>query len=264
MDCVFHQEEVLWFQKSRANWIKSGYRNTSYYHATIVVRRSRNKITSLRNSDGNWIEVHEDLKKIVNGFFQPLFVDNSHCDVNLAYQNCFSTIEQDLLAATHAPFDKEDIRKALFNMAAFKALDRMAFKPASIRECGMWWKIRSSVLWMSSSVLESYLKMLMILCWSSFRKFILRKEVSQLRPISLCNICYKIITKALTNRLKRIMPILIGPNQSSFYQEVLHSMRMNFRRVGMMVLKIDLQKAYDRLSWDFIRDTLVEMGLNED
>lgn len=43
--------------------------------------------------------------------------------------------------------------------------------------------------------------------------------VTHLRPISLCNVSYKIITKAITNRLKRIIPSFIGPNQSSFVPE---------------------------------------------
>ena len=84
--------------------------------------------------------------------------------------------------------------------------------------------------------------------------------VSQLRPISLCNVNYKMLTKALTNRLKKVMPKIIGPYQSSFvpgrqivdniiiYQEVLHSMRKKKGEKGYMAIKIDLKKAYDRFS----------------
>ena len=60
--------------------------------------------------------------------------------------------------------------------------------------------------------------------------------ISQVRPISLCNVGYKVITKILTNTLKEIMPCITTPHQSSFvperqitnniviYQEVLHLM----------------------------------------
>lgn len=31
---------------------------------------------------------------------------------------------------------------------------------------------------------------------------------------------------------------------------------------GQMVIKIELEKAYDKLSWNFIRDTLVDISFN--
>lgn len=63
------------------------------------------------------------------------------------------------------------------------------------------------------------------------------ESISQFRPISLCNVSYKIITKVMVNRLRKILPRLIGPTQGSFLpgryisdnvvivQEVVHSMR---------------------------------------
>lgn len=95
------------------------------------------------------------------------------------------------------------------------------------------------------------------------------------RPISLCNVSYKIITKIISNRLKEVMKEAIGPNQSSFvlgrqitdniliYQETLNTMRKKKGNKGFMVVEIDLEKAYDRLSWDFIRDTLRKVGMED-
>lgn len=100
-------------------------------------------------------------------------------------------------------------------------------------------------------------------------------ESTQLRPISLCNVNYKIITKVITNRLKEIMGDVIGQEHSSFvpkrqivdniaiYQEALHSMRIKKGNLGYMILKIDLKKAYERLSWKFIRETLRAVCLNQ-
>lgn len=90
------------------------------------------------------------------------------------------------------------------------------------------------------------------------------KKASQFLPISLCNVSYNVITKAMTNHIKEVMRELIGPEHSSFvpekqivdniivYQEVMHTMRKKKGIKRTMALKIDIGKAYDRLSWNFI------------
>ena len=79
---------------------------------------------------------------------------------------------------------------------------------------------------------------------------------SQFRPISLCNVCYKLITKVIVQRLKNILPELVAPTQTSFVlgrqigdnivimQEILHTMRKMKGKTGWMAIKIDLEKAY--------------------
>lgn len=44
-------------------------------------------------------------------------------------------------------------------------------------------------------------------------------------------------------------------------QEVIHTMHKQKSRKGIMMLKLDLDKAYDMLNWDFFRDTLFAVGL---
>lgn len=95
---------------------------------------------------------------------------------------------------------------------------------------------------------------------------------SHFRPIGLCNVLYKIITKAIVNRIKPLLPVVTSNTQTSFVpgrqitdnivivQEVIHTMRRKQGGKGYMTLKIDFEKAYDRLKWDFIRNTLYEMN----
>lgn len=100
-------------------------------------------------------------------------------------------------------------------------------------------------------------------------------KIKQFCLISLCNVVYKTITKAIINKLKPYLPQEVSPNQSSFipgcnitdnviiYQEVLHSFRTNRGTRKSMMVKIDLEKAYDRLEWYFIETTLQGLGLFE-
>lgn len=90
------------------------------------------------------------------------------------------------------------------------------------------------------------------------------QDPSQLRPIALCNVVYKISSKVIANRLKVILPLIISPLQSAFVpgrmisdntlvtSEVAHFMH-NLRRKteGFFALKLDISKAYDRLEWTF-------------
>lgn len=102
------------------------------------------------------------------------------------------------------------------------------------------------------------------------------RKMSQFRLISLCNVVYKIILKVLTNRLKRVLPKVISPNQSAFVagrqifdnslvvHELLHSMRQrNDEGTNFMALKLDMAKAYDRVEWPFLNAMLHKLGFDD-
>lgn len=79
------------------------------------------------------------------------------------------------------------------------------------------------------------------------------------RPISLCNTIYKIITKIIVNRIKPFLSKIIGPTQSSFQlnrratdntiivQELLNHFHNLKSKRGQDIIKLDLEKAFDRL-----------------
>ena len=95
-------------------------------------------------------------------------------------------------------------------------------------------------------------------------------------PVSLCPVLYKTITKILANRLKEILPDLIGPTQTSFIpgrhitentvmaQEIIYTKKIKRGKTRQMTIKVDLEKAYDRLWWDFIHDICKDVGLPQE
>ncbi|CAB4264091.1 unnamed protein product [Prunus armeniaca] len=98
-------------------------------------------------------------------------------------------------------------------------------------------------------------------------------NMTQLRPISLCNVIYKIGAKVLSNYLKLILNDVIGVHQSAFVPgrmifdnsivafEVLHHMHNRTHgKLGFQALKLDMSKAYDRVEWGFLETIMNNMG----
>ncbi|KAL5767803.1 hypothetical protein ACOSQ2_014586 [Xanthoceras sorbifolium] len=85
-------------------------------------------------------------------------------------------------------------------------------------------------------------------------------RVKEFRPISLCNVTYKLIAKMLANRLRDFLETIIFPNHSAFVPgrfitdnvvigfECLHSLRSGRQgKKGQIALKLNMNKAYDRV-----------------
>lgn len=95
--------------------------------------------------------------------------------------------------------------------------------------------------------------------------------VKDYRPIACCTTMYKIISKVLTNRMKKVMGDIIGQAQSAFIEgrsiidNILLSQEIfkGYSRKGVSprcVLKVDLRKAYVTLEWNFLKQVLIALG----
>ena len=97
---------------------------------------------------------------------------------------------------------------------------------------------------------------------------------NQFRLISLCNVFYKVISKIIVSRLRHLLLCMIDPAQVAFVpnrwivengviaQEVVHSFKKTKKKKGFLGIKIDFQKAYDRMEWKFLFLNLKAFGFS--
>jgi hypothetical protein len=98
------------------------------------------------------------------------------------------------------------------------------------------------------------------------------ETISQFHPIALINVVFKIISKAFAMHLDPIAHRVISPCQSAFIKgrnildgaltllEVIHELRV--KNLGGVLLKLDFEKAYDRVNWDFLVEVLCQKGFD--
>ncbi|PNX57454.1 ribonuclease H, partial [Trifolium pratense] len=172
-----------------------------------------------------------------------------------------------------APFTKEEFKEALFSMQSDKCPGPDGFNPGFYQH---FWNLCSNDIfheccsWLNTGQLPAMLNMTNI---ALIPKGEVQKCMKDWRPIALCNVLYKMVSKVLANRLKGVLDKCISNNQSAFVPgrsildnamvaiELVHFMKSKTRgKMGNVALKLDISKAYDRIDWDYLKEVMIKMG----
>lgn len=117
---VLCQEELLWFQQSRENWIKSSDRITTFYHLSTLVRKKQQRGHILKDTLGRVIGDWEESGKFVQVYFNDIF-SYPNTDTMQTLGRGFPNINKDCWSELNCPVSQEEVKKALFAMAPYKA-----------------------------------------------------------------------------------------------------------------------------------------------
>ncbi|KAL9681626.1 hypothetical protein QQ045_013412 [Rhodiola kirilowii] len=118
------REELYWRQRSRAEWLRNGDRNTTCFHAKASQRKRRNHIEKLRNSSGELCHSEPDIFAIITNYFSNIF----HSQVNVSSERWHRKFEAipklittEMNEMLGAPFTEMEVKGALFQMHPIKA-----------------------------------------------------------------------------------------------------------------------------------------------
>ncbi|XP_031120447.1 uncharacterized protein LOC116023586 [Ipomoea triloba] len=266
------QEEMLWFQKSRRDWVRDGDRNTRFYHNSALIRRNRNRTRFLK-VEGSWTDDPAILSSHITNFFSSLFCrDPNGPDDTLPPIDEARKISRAQADSLVRPASLDEVRKAIMGMKNFESPGPDGI-PALFYQ-HFWNEVGMALTNMVNQALATGTVNRSLL--HAYMTLIPKKETPEsaadFRPITLLNVAFKVISKVLVNRMRPIMCNLIGPHQNSFLpgrstqdniiltQEVVHTMNRKRGKKGYMIVKVDLQKAYDSVAWSFLESTLVDFG----
>ena len=273
LSTLLFQEEMIWHQKSRSKWLSDGDRNTRYYHVKTINRRRRNRITSLRNDAGHWIEEEAMVRNMINQFYYNLFHEECVFGPWIDTSFTYGTLAEENIIVLQSDISVKEVKNALFSMGEWKAPGPDSFPPGFYRKA--WPIVGNTVVdfvrkvWSNPNDIQCVNKTDICL----IPKVDKPEFVTQFRPISLCNTIYKVVTKVVVNRLKEVIDDIVSPYQTGFIpgriihenivvaQELVHTMRRMTGRKGGLAIKVDLAKAYDRLKWSYIFLVLKNVGL---
>jgi hypothetical protein len=268
-----NQKEMYWRQRAKVHWLQQGDRNTKFFHEHASERRRINKIRRLVKEDGSVVEEKGEIINLVTDFYKNLFQTHAGHRYEELLHQVSPRVNAVMNEALMAAYNNEEIKKALDGMGDLKAPGSDGMPALFYKR---FWDITGDdVVREVKSVLNGGA---MPKGWNETVVVLIPKvpnpeKLKDLRPISLCNVVYKIASKVLSNRLKLVLPDIISLNQSAFVPgrlitdnvllayELTHFMQN--KRKGLdeyAALKLDMSKAYDRVEWVFFTTNDAEIG----
>lgn len=253
-------EEVYWKQRAKVFWLTEGDANTKFFHASASSRKKTNHIPFLETYTGARVNDKEGMCRIVQEYFVDIFKGDPYvASYHPGEESRRVTDEHNRWLVADLTF--KEFTTAVKQMHPDKASGPDGLNPAFFQQ--FWPVLGKEVFncckdWLSNCSIPANL--------NDTKVFLIPKKenackMKDLRPIALCNVLYKILSKVLANRLKCVLPHIISENQGAFVPgrsindnvliafELIHHMKKTNRgNEGDVALKLDISKAYDRVA----------------
>jgi hypothetical protein len=265
-------ERQFFSQKLKSNFLKECDSGTSFFHSLMSRQHRQNFIPAIQRMDGSLTSSSAEVGAA--------FVDY-YCHL-LATPKVTAPIEVDVIqqgpcidAASHAcllaPVSDLDIKNALFDIDDGKAPGPDGFSSCFFKKS--WSVIHEDFCLAVRDFFQSgaMLKQINHSIIALIPKSAHTSSASDFRPISCCNVIYKVIAKLLATRLSQALVPIISPMQNAFLGgrlmsdniHLLQELLRNYERKRTSprcLMKIDFKKAFDSVQWPFLRQLLLLLG----
>ncbi|WZZ38401.1 hypothetical protein YC2023_034660 [Brassica napus] len=264
-------QEIFFNRKSRIRWLDCGDTNSKFFYKAVVAHKVRNAISYLLNAGGLRVFNQTQIKDMVVAYFQNLLGSEDVTLLGISVEELRSLIpyrcpQNIAKKLTSLPSD-EEVKSTLFVMPKNKAPDPDGYSAEFFWEA---WEIVGKDL--TDAVKEFFvagrmLRQFNTTAISLIPKIVGADQLHLFRPISLCSTVYKVMARLLKKKLKLCVAEIVQRNQVGFVQDRLlcenvllaTELVRDFNDQGPTTrgcLKIDISKAYDNLSWDFLLSVL--------
>jgi hypothetical protein len=218
---ILKQEEETWRQKSRINWLALGDKNTKFFHAYASSRKMNNTIWDITKEDGTVITCSHEIEEEAVGFFQNIFK---------AHENL--TITNQLVVLRHYPrmFSEEEGKKVADPVTLAEIISTLKGFKSSKSPGSDGWTVEFFLAFfdlVGNEILEMVEETrrkgrvngaLNATFLALIPKSNKPDSFGGFRPIALCNLVYKIISKIIATRLKTCLSFGISKEQFGFLE----------------------------------------------
>ena len=122
LNVLLDKENRMWSQRSRAQWLACGDRNTKYFHGVATQRKRRNFIKGIRDIQGVWVSDERVVGEVFVDFYSQLFSSSNPTDLERVLEGVQPLVSNSMNEALTCLYNREEVEVAIKQMAPLKAL----------------------------------------------------------------------------------------------------------------------------------------------